>query len=54
MTMIDVIEEKNEDDVSTFQGGWGGPAKAPVPIGSMNLKQDNFLGSPFIMLAGPD
>ena len=33
MTMIDMLEEKNEDDASTFLGGWGGPAKAPVPIG---------------------
>jgi hypothetical protein len=45
MTMIEMIEEKYDDDVSTFQGGWGGPSKAPVPIGSMNLKSENFLGS---------
>jgi len=38
----DEIEEKTiEDDASEFGGGgWRGPKKKPVPIGSMNLKAD--------------
>jgi hypothetical protein len=37
----DIIDEhKSEDDASTIAGGWRGPKKQPVPIGTLNLKTE--------------